>query len=487
MGLPPWFITGATDGIGLALAQRCQQLGEPTILLGRRPLAELPPEWFTEANYICVDLAEPMFATHVLAWLETHGVDRLRGLIHNAAVGWVGDLSEQSATSVQEITQVNLGAPIFLTSTLAARTDRVVFISSVVAEWGAARYGVYAASKAALNGWSRSWRAENPDCLVQTLHLGAVRTGLHRKCGWDVPAGMFAKFPPPENAATWIHQQLQGRKTQATMGLTNGLVRWAGELAKFPRAGRHSSRPPRTRVPHVLITGASQGIGAALVAEFTGRGCLVTGVDVAPADGEILPLDLAQPATWDALWPELSDRPAISLVIHNAGISATGAFTKITADLQARVVAVNFTAPMTLNAELCRRNLVCADVDFVLVSSLSVYSGYPGASIYAATKAGLAAYGKSLRAARQPHGGRVLTVFPGPVRTTHAREHSPDNRYEHKRMDPAVLAAAIHQAWERGSKILVPGVGNKISALLGWGFPRLMTALMRQLLFKKMR
>ena len=150
MGLPPWFITGATDGIGLALAQRCQQLGEPTILLGRRPLAELSPECFTPDNYLCVDLADPSAAMQVLAWLEAHGVDRLRGLIHNAAVGWVGDLAEQSPASVQEITQVNLVAPILLTRALATRTERVVFISSVVAEWGAARYGVYAATKAAL-------------------------------------------------------------------------------------------------------------------------------------------------------------------------------------------------------------------------------------------------------------------------------------------------------------------------------------------------
>ena len=223
------------------------------------------------------------------------------------------------------------------------------------------------------------------------------------------------------------------------------------------------------------------------MAEFKARGCLVTGVDVKPTGAEVLPLDLAQPATWDRLFQTLPTRPPINLVIHNAGISATGPFTQIPADLQARVMAVNFTAPLMLNAELGHRKLTCKEVDFVLVSSLSVYSGYPGASVYAATKAGLAAYGKSLRAARGKSGGRVLMVFPGPVRTDHAREHSPDNRYEHKRMDPAVLASSIYLAWQRGSKTLVPGAGNKVSALLGWCFPRLMTALMRKLLFKKMK
>jgi short-subunit dehydrogenase len=480
-----WLITGATDGIGLALARKCQQLGVPTILLGRKTLAELPPDLFTADNYLSVDLAAPTAAEQVTTWLDAHGVSRLRGLVHNAATGWVGNLVEQAAESIGQIHQVNVAAPILLTRALASRIDRVVFISSVVAEWGAAGYAVYAASKAALNAFARSLRAEQPGFLVQTLHLGAVRTGLHHKCGWDVSPSMLAKFALPTTSADWIWRQMEGSRTQATMGVLNGMIRWLGEVAKFPRAGSQPARTTVTEPLRILITGASQGIGAALVAEFQARGCSVTGVDVQPCSQEILTLDLGQPSTWDSFWP-LVNQP-FDLVIHNAGISATGAFASISEVVSARVLAVNFLGPMRLNAELFARGLISAQGDFIFISSLSYYAGYPGASVYAATKAGLAAYGNGLRAARKASGGRVLNVFPGPVRTAHAREHSPDNRYEHKRMEPTVLASAIYAAWQRGSQRLVPGVGNKLSALLAWLFPRTMTALMRRIIFLKMQ
>lgn len=476
----PWLITGAADGIGLAVARRLIELGIPLLALGRRAFADLGEMPFSEDRYLAVDLQEQNVAERVDQWLEKLSITQLAGLIHIAAVGWVGELTKQPSDSISEIVRVNLLAPISLSRQLAERCERVVFISSVVAEWGAANYSVYAASKAALNALTRSWRAEEPGCLVQTLHLGAVATGLHRKCGWEVPPKLWAKFPPPDKAADWIWGKLQSKQPQATMGMLNGLIRWAGEVAKFPVSGRQNFTAKADR-PHVLVTGASQGIGAALRSEFERQGCMVTGLDLQGPD--VVQTDLAQPETWSLLYGELAKLPPLNLVIHNAGISVTGALVKQDPAMQERVVAVNFLAPMKLNAELRQRGFLATDADFVFVSSLSYYAGYPGASVYAATKAGLAAYANSLRKAGP---GRVLTVFPGPVRTAHAREHSPDNRNEYKRMDPAVLAAAVHQAWQKGSRRLIPGMANKFSAMLGWLMPEVMTRLMRKILFLKM-
>ncbi|NJL34947.1 MAG: SDR family oxidoreductase [Chloroflexaceae bacterium] len=82
----------------------------------------------------------------------------------------------------------------------------------------------------------------------------------------------------------------------------------------------------------------------------------------------------------------------------------------------------------------------------VLIASLSHYVGYPGAAVYAATKDGLASFGRSMAVALAPRQISVLTVYPGPTRTAHARRYSPDNRHEQRRMPPEQLAALIFRA-----------------------------------------
>ncbi|MEO1440795.1 MAG: SDR family NAD(P)-dependent oxidoreductase, partial [Chloroflexota bacterium] len=119
----------------------------------------------------------------------------------------------------------------------------------------------------------------------------------------------------------------------------------------------------------------------------------------------------------------------------------------------------------------------------VFVSSLSRYVSYPGASVYAATKDGLASYARSLAVAYpQMH---VLTVYPGPTRTAHARKYSPDNSKEDKRMTPEDLAGRIVTAVDRRQRVLIPGAANWIFAILGRVAPALTDYAMKKSLLEK--
>ncbi|MDQ6613078.1 MAG: SDR family NAD(P)-dependent oxidoreductase, partial [Gemmatimonadota bacterium] len=120
----------------------------------------------------------------------------------------------------------------------------------------------------------------------------------------------------------------------------------------------------------------------------------------------------------------------------------------------------------------------------VFISSLSHFVGYPGAATYAASKDGLHAYASSLSASTRSL--RVLTVYPGPTRTAHARRYSPDNTRETRRMPPDRLALAILGAVQQRRRTLIPGAANRMFALLGVSARGLTNILMRRALFDKL-
>jgi len=250
----------------------------------------------------------------------------------------------------------------------------------------------------------------------------------------------------------------------------------------------------------VAITGAAAGIGRALAFELGRVGYDVLGVDVdanalerteADLHAAGIPAlfrraDLAEPDGVRAAASAMVERAPLDVVVLNAGINATGPFARGNAEVDRRVVAVNLTAPLELCARLAEHDAVARGGTIVLMSSLSRFVGYPGAAVYAATKDAVASYGRSLRVALAPRGVRVLTVFPGPTRTAHAREHSPPGSSEERRMPPEELARRIARAIEKRRAVLVPGAANRAFARLGRAAPRVTERAMKRALYDKL-
>ena len=184
---------------------------------------------------------------------------------------------------------------------------------------------------------------------------------------------------------------------------------------------------------------------------------------------------------------QLAARPPIDVLIHNAGISDVGPFAHADLDRQRAVLDVNLRAPLLLTADLLRREQLRIGGTLVFLSSLSHYASYPGAAVYAASKDGLASYARSLSAALARQNVHVLTVFPGPTRTAHARRYSPDNSREERRMAPDELARRIAEAVDKKQRVLIPGAGNRAFAVASRLAPRLAEQLMRRTLFDKLR
>jgi short-subunit dehydrogenase len=243
----------------------------------------------------------------------------------------------------------------------------------------------------------------------------------------------------------------------------------------------------------VIITGAAHGLGKALALEFAASGDKVIAVDY---DADALNLfdansvvavqcDLANLDEFTKLDSALSGSKA-DVLIHCAGISATGKFEDVPSKAHRDVIAINLTAPIALTTHMLAQRAMSESANITLISSLSHFLGYPGASCYAATKDGLAHYGKSLQKAYPKK--RILRVFPGPIDTEHARRYAPDNSDKSlkNRMSADQVAICIVTAIQRRRKVCVPGMSAKLGMIAGRIAPRTMGRVLRRALLDKM-
>ncbi|MCB0033972.1 MAG: SDR family NAD(P)-dependent oxidoreductase, partial [Anaerolineales bacterium] len=287
-------ITGATSGLGLEMARLYHQQGARLVLIGRRPLAQLQEDLFTEERYCQVDLGLPEAAEVIKNWLDERAIETVDVLIHNAAVGYYGTVADQPTPSMAQLIQVNVKAPIAVTHALLPRVTAVrgqlVFVGSVASVLPTAEYVTYTASKAALDGFARSLRIElGEQASVLVLHPGATHTGMHEKIGISREKLNWEKFP----AAAVVAQHMvavieRGKGGRVALGLGNKLLRRVGLTAGaiVERMMRLAARPERhlaqenSKRPHVVITGVAEGIGKELALRFAWAGFEVTGVDV---------------------------------------------------------------------------------------------------------------------------------------------------------------------------------------------------------------
>lgn len=166
-------ITGATSGIGQAVAQSLHERGDELTLLVRDParVIDLP-----RARVVVADLADPA------ALVDLDLPDRVDSLIHCAGVVTLGRVEDVDVAVWQQQLTINLVAPAALTSAvlpaLRATGGTVVFINSGAGLRADAEWGGYAASKFGLRALADSLRAEEPLVRVTTVFPGRTATPM---------------------------------------------------------------------------------------------------------------------------------------------------------------------------------------------------------------------------------------------------------------------------------------------------------------------
>lgn len=244
-------ITGASDGLGRAVALACARHGAAVVLIGRSEkkleavhggIAALGAP---QAAIGVLDLERALAADYdrlAAAIDERYG--RLDGLLHNAGLlGRLSPIEHYDVPTWCRVLHVNLTAAFALTQVLLPLLKKsadasVVFTSSSVGRRGRAYWGAYAVSKFALEGLSQVLADElegTSAIRVNTLNPGRARTAMRRQA---YPAEDAATVPLPAE-------------------LTGPYIALLGPASRGVTGRSFDAQPPAPAAPSGAASGAS--------------------------------------------------------------------------------------------------------------------------------------------------------------------------------------------------------------------------------------
>lgn len=160
-------VTGVSRGLGLAIAHRLDAEGSYRVIGLSRSLSDEYKELMEVSGRVAFhafDVGDTdAIAGMVSTITKTYG--RIWGLVNNAGIGNDGVLATMHKTDIEAVLRVNLTGPITFSkyvsrTMLAKRAGRIINISSIIANTGFHGLSVYAASKAGLEGFTRSLSRE---------------------------------------------------------------------------------------------------------------------------------------------------------------------------------------------------------------------------------------------------------------------------------------------------------------------------------------
>ena len=225
-------ITGASSGIGRAVALACARVGAEVILVGRnaRKLEAVHTEIETAGGpsptIAMLDLEKAIAADYdqlAAAVLERFG--RLDGLLHNAGIlGTLSPIEHHDVPTWCRVMHINVTAAFALTQVLLPVLKRsqdasVLFTSSSVGRQGRAYWGAYAVSKFATEGLMQVLASELENITsirVNSLNPGRARTMMRRQA---YPAEDLNTLPMPETL-TGPYIALLGPASRGVTGKT---------------------------------------------------------------------------------------------------------------------------------------------------------------------------------------------------------------------------------------------------------------------------
>lgn len=223
-------ITGATSGIGYALAHLMAKQGHDLVLIARKETLlvqlkdELENKYGVSVSILSNDLSQPHSA-HVI--FERYKDADIEILINNAGAGHVGDFFESSVEKNSAMIALNITALMELTHFFGAQfkmknRGRILNVASVAAFIPGPRQPVYYATKAFVRSFSRalSYTLRNTNVTVTALYPGYTKT--HFFIAADAPS--FTKGADAADVALYGYRALMAGKAEVTYGFWNQVL-----------------------------------------------------------------------------------------------------------------------------------------------------------------------------------------------------------------------------------------------------------------------
>jgi short-subunit dehydrogenase len=219
-------LTGATGGIGGAIARAFAARGAMLLLSGRRADVLEPLAHEVGGRAIACDLADRTQVEQLIA--EAGEIDVL---IANAALPASGELTALSQEQIDRLLDVNLRAPIALARALAPGMiergrGHMVFVSSLSGKAASPSSSMYSATKFGLRGFALGIRADLRDhgVGVSTVLPGFIsNAGMFADTGVELPRGVGTRTP--EQVAAGVIRAIERNRAEvevAPVGLRVG-------------------------------------------------------------------------------------------------------------------------------------------------------------------------------------------------------------------------------------------------------------------------
>jgi 3-oxoacyl-[acyl-carrier protein] reductase len=233
-------ITGASGGIGSAIARRLHAMGAKVALSGTRqePLERLANE-LGESAFILPCNLNDMAAVEALPKQAIDALGSLDILVNNAGITRDNLFMRMSDEEWQSVINVNLTATMklckgALRGMMKSRWGRIINISSVVGATGNPGQGNYAASKAGMVGMSKSlaYEVASRGITVNVVAPGFIATAMTDKLADDrkeailaqIPAGRMGATEDIASAVGYLASDGAGYVTGSTLHVNGGMA-----------------------------------------------------------------------------------------------------------------------------------------------------------------------------------------------------------------------------------------------------------------------